>query len=175
MNETPIKFLVVTSAEDKLPCIEKAIQIAFGEKIQLIHKDSFQAGCEALLENSFDMVLADLELADNRGVAILQRFSLLSERAPIDDRLSFSAVGSLLSERAPLVAMGPTSEMRAASIRNSATDYINSAEYQLDEWVGVILAAWERSLLCERSRAHRIDSAVDRFEQVAKEWRVANG
>ena len=156
MNETPIKFLVVTSAEDKLPCIEKAIQIAFGEKIQLIHKDSFQAGCEALLENSFDMVLADLELADNRGVAILQRFSLLSERAP-------------------LVAMGPTSEMRAASIRNSATDYINSAEYQLDEWVGVILAAWERSLLCERSRAHRIDSAVDRFEQVAKEWRVANG
>ncbi len=156
VNEKPKKFLVVTSAEDKLPYIEKALHDAFGKEIQVMNRNSFQEGCETLLAESFDMVLAGLDLPDNHGVTILRRFSLLSERAP-------------------LVALGQTSDLRVPSIRNGATDYINTPDCAAEECVAVLQTAWERCLICHRSRAPRVESAVNRFERVADRWRVANG
>lgn len=156
VNENPVKFLVVTAAEDSLSYIEKALHRAFGKEIQVTKRRSFQEGCEALLAESFDMVVTSLDLPDNRGVTILNRFSLLSDRAP-------------------LVAVGQTSNLRAPSIRNAATDYINSVDCDAEEWVAVLEAAWERCLIRWRSRAPRVESAVNRFERVANKWGVANG
>lgn len=156
MKTTPERILLVTAKDDKVACIQKAVTEAFGSEANVIRKTLCHDACDALLSENFDYVLADLSLPDNAGASVLTRVSVLSHRAPI-------------------VALGNSEKLRVYSIRHSAIDFINMADCNEEEWVAILQAAWERHMMKERSKVQRVEAAYNRFEKVASNWKTANG
>ena len=171
MNEEPIKVLLVEDNPADADIVREFLDEAIAVQFELVHVDKFADALQQLAEERFDIILLDLSLPDEGGIAVITQAIAAAPLVPIvvltgraDDELAIAALRAGAQDYFLKMQMNPDAlarTMRYAIERNRWKEILKVQE-GIHQPLGLIVG--ELGLLLDEVAPD--DPHRDRFQSV---------
>ncbi|HVO74358.1 MAG TPA: hybrid sensor histidine kinase/response regulator [Ignavibacteriaceae bacterium] len=128
--EKKIEVLLIEDSIHDARLFAESLTNNYNEEFDIIHSSDVKSGIKSLSQKSFDIIVADLNLPDSRGIETFHKIKQASGNIPI---IILSGMND--------------SNLTLESIRNGAQDYVYKGSYEGDFIYRVLRHAIEREKL----------------------------